>query len=318
MSTEIQNPTLTPVKPDLGIKDWFALRNATGIGAVDKNEPRKSLISRLAAIPALGTLVLGACGGATEPPPTSTTVIEPTATLPQPTTTTTKAPTITTSTTVPETPTTTLDPKEDITKASGDIYDGDKSLDKLGFVRIIDDPSNPEYDYIMLVKPVSLNTVTIENFQGEPKDVIVLTVSLSRREDGSPYIRKYMVSIPNENIGGYARKNYTRNFNAVTDDAPLSFKDEELTALLNQIIEEKREVGIALPYEFTNLSGLNNCFTEGCNYAREMIERFDYNTNTYNDLINQSAEGVVQSTHENEPEMGAITEIYLFPPLGGW
>lgn len=110
MSIEILNPILTPVKPDLGIKDRIDLWSATRLGSGDK---AKELSKKrwFALKSTLGLALLGACGGATTGEPTTQpTVIESTTTLPPSTLPTTEATTTTipvTSPTVPEATTTT-------------------------------------------------------------------------------------------------------------------------------------------------------------------------------------------------------------------
>ena len=103
MNEVIQNPTLTPFQPKLGIKDRKDLFKATRIGAADLNEPQLPLNRKLTL--ALGLAGIAACGGNTVDSTTTTPPTTISSTVPQETTTN-LPPVTTTTTTVPETTTT--------------------------------------------------------------------------------------------------------------------------------------------------------------------------------------------------------------------
>ena len=270
---------------------------------------------KAAALLTTAALLVSGCGGSngnetTTTPPTTTE--STTTTLPQPTTTT-KAPT-TTPTTVPET-TTTTDPLA-VCKASGDIYDGNEKLKELGEVKILENHSENLMDYyIMLAKPVSLNT-RIVDYQETQQEIYTLSVCLGQYEDGTPYIREYMLDIAGEDNGFYIDKNWTRNFNATTNEDPLTFLDDETRVLINQMIVEGREIGLYIPKVVPN--NFTNCNSVACTYYKELKEKIPYNDNTYNDLLNKAPAGIVRIPHEGEPEIGSVQSITLFPLLGGW
>ena len=103
MNEVIQNPTLTPFQPKLGIKDRKDLFKTTRIGAADLNEPQLPLNRKLTL--ALGLAGIAACGGNTVDSTTTTPPTTISSTVPQETTTN-LPPVTTTTTTVPETTTT--------------------------------------------------------------------------------------------------------------------------------------------------------------------------------------------------------------------
>lgn len=281
---------------------------------IPRLEPRRA--PRTAVATLIGSLLIPiACGGATTEttvPPISPTTI--TTEAPPTTTSTTEVLTTTTPTTVPET-TPTTDPLS-ICKASGDILDGATRFSELGIVKIWENHSVNLMDYyIMLAKPVSLNT-RIVDYQGTQQEIYTLSVCLGQYEDGTPYIREYMLDIAGEDNGFYMDKNWTRNFDATTNEDPLTFLDDETRVLINQMIVEGREIGLYIPKVVPN--NFTNCNSVACIYYKELKEKIPYNDNTYNDLLNKAPAGIVRIPHEGEPEIGSVQSITLFPLVGGW
>lgn len=308
----------TPVKPDLGIRARIELFKALhGFGEQNEQPLKSRIATAVKFAPGFLGLLATACGD-TAVPPTSSTEIVSTTTTPttEPPTSTTEAPTTTTSTTVPE-PTTTTDPLE-VCRASGDIYNGDTRLTKLGMVDVWEsERTTNAFDYyVMLAKPVTLNTRIID-YQGTQKEIYTLSLCLGQYEDNTPYIREFMLDMPREDNGFVFIKHWTRNFNAAspTDDY-LTFLDENTVALINQMIEEQREIGLYIPYRISSdVIQHDNKYSDR---FKEVIEKIPYNNNTYNDLLNKTPNGIVKEPHEGEPEIGSVHYIYIFPPVGGW
>jgi len=286
------------------------------VDTVTRALPNKAAAALLATTMVLG---LPACAvntveTTTTPPPPVTTN-----TLPQ-TTTTTEAPT-TTTTTVPETTVTTIDPKEDITKATGDVYFGGRRLTELGFVFTPEEQSSESPIKVYLVKPLELK-ISLTDYQGELRPIYSLVVSHGPLADGSPNIREYMLDIvtsdPNETYF-WTINPYTRNFKAEEDrDLPWTLADQEVIVLIKRSIDEKLDMGISIPFSIQDDYYLN-CQYWYCDWFREAQERIPYNLNTIASLEKDENNGGEPETGPGpEPEMGVAISIYLFPPIGGW
>ena len=139
-------------------------------------------------------------------PTTSTTKIEPTTTIP-----TTIPETTTTSTTLPEVTTTTTLPA-DITEPTGAIQNIDETIVPLGLISTETNPTN--VSAFITGRLLRVYTDTVEDFQsgnlspdnplyqGVPKEVVFIDVVLGKYENSDPFIVKFMLGRPEDDITG--------------------------------------------------------------------------------------------------------------------
>ncbi len=322
MNTEIPNRILIPVKPGLSIKDRLDLWKATRLGGVGEKGPRASLITRLASIPALGAVIIGACGGATsEPPTTSTTVIESTtteATTTLPTTSTTEA---TTTTTGAET-TTTIPP--DCTIPSGRVnIDGEDV--PLGLFK---DPLHTyqEGEESISVRVLNAYTKLYRDFRGEDAVVVYLDVCVGHYSNGSPIIVSVMFGRSDIDYINTTFYNTSNDITSGLITTDLYARMSDILPLLEERETNSSQIGFIINTLTSSESDLsednfNSCveYFNGqqingqsyCDLAWEKAEHIETNVKLL-DLLRQGSIDSNQGLSENE--VIVVKNILLFKP----
>lgn len=344
MSTEIRNPTLTPVRPNLGLRDKLDLWKATRIGAVDLNDPQLPLSRKLTL--ALGLAGIAACGGTpADPPTTSTTEIVPT--TPASTTTIEAPTTTTTSTTVPETTTTTeaeypFNLPANITQPTGEIKDPETGNDlELGLVgiekmeSIFDVPTNGYYrewqlDKAILSARMARLYQSVEiNSRGEPVEYVFLDLVIDEHPDGTPVIwplklgtlnTEWSLGISDDEFGTHT---YGLTPAKLSD---LFNKDSEMGRYFNAELDKYAQIIIEIPIEepmyrdlledsrFCNPPAAGNSPEE----CIEILNRSYFNTHVNTKIVDMLNQGIdIPNDALLEGEYGIhpfAPQIYPFTP----
>lgn len=298
MNMENPGRVLTPVRPNLGIRDRRDLFKATRIGAADLNEPKLPLSRKLTLV--FGLAGIAACGGNTTEPSTTTTpptTIESTTTIP-----TTTLPL--TTTTVPESTTTTTIP----TEPSGLVIGSDGKAVPLG--KIGEERPPQRVETIVSVRVIDAYEQVVEDFQGRPENVLFLRVVSGKKND-DPNILSLMIGRADDiltvdiSIDG-------RGLNVSTTAMTVSeLKDR----LLNQA-DRDQQIYIQFITEYESEEVKNACsdpniFNQNirkCEWGLEGLEHFDTNEKVLR-ILNGENE-VLQP----DEFVGLVTRIYLFPP----
>lgn len=258
MSTEIQNPTLTPVRPKLGIRDRIDLFKATRVGGVSESSQQRSLLQRLIAIPAAGAAIIGACAdGTTETtvPPTSSTTIESTTTEAPPTTPpTTEAPT--TSTTVPE-PEYPFNLPPTIGLPTGEVINRETEEPiLLGIDELLE---NEFYKGAILNGRITrVYTQIQDNFQGKSAEVGYIDVVVDTYTNGEPIILHVKLGRPEFDSIIEVRSSDAKSTTVVGIETPISELISE-NSILRVRADRYSQIKIAIGYEDTNDYERNIC-----------------------------------------------------------
>lgn len=267
-----------------------------------------SLLQRGTTLLTLGLAsIASACGNKPtggESTTTSSTVAESITSTTQPPTSTTEA---TTSITEAPSTTTTIP----ITEPTGEVYNEGYPILKLGIIEAKDFGTSYEY-YVMTGRITGLEIETIQDFQGKEDQVYVLILVLGKYDDGSPYEKKFMLGRDINDL--FTEVHYPINdFNySGRPDIVAGLTDESILEL-ESLIMTNAQIGIHIPYRLEN-DYLIGCSPESvCESAKEGREYIPYNIKVYNDLLNQTANGVVKNDDQNNLEFGWVDEIIIFP-----
>jgi hypothetical protein len=236
----------------------------------------------------------------------TTTTEAPTTTLPPITTTSTTEPTTTTtSTTVPET--TTTEAPIDITKASGLVYYKSDQQKELKIVEKEDMGWGTVYR--VLVRAVSINTRTIEDYQGRPQQVETLTVSFGENTDGTAKLQELLFANPENNVGIPLSK--SRYPEIITDENKTYLvSDSEYFRFLQEAVNNKSEILIELPVSGGPMFECTEKNKDLCEFLYELSERNEVNDSIITKL---NSNGLIKNDANN---FGSIYYIYIPTVIG--
>ena len=163
--------------------------------------------------------------------------------------------------------------------------------------------------YRVLVRAVSINTRTIEDYQGRPQQVETLTVSFGENTDGTAKLQELLFANPENNVGIPLSK--SRYPEIITDENKTYLvSDSEYFRFLQEAVNNKSEILIELPVSGGPMFECTEKNKDLCEFLYELSERNEVNDSIITKL---NSNGLIKNDANN---FGSIYYIYIPTVIG--